>query len=307
MKLWNLKGEQNSFAEALQLQIPEHAVISIAGAGGKTSLLLAWASELAASGRRTVVTTTTHMAKPGCLVKGSDPYAGISVIYTGRPEAASEAALMSQAGSSLCSDAPVRHSCSDLLSSIDKLLDEDGPVMVVSPDPVRPGKVAAPSDDILDYLYQAADVVLIEADGSRGLPLKWPAPWEPVIPECTDITICVTGLTSLGRPVSEVMYRAEYIPEEYLQVLRRRQSGGRGAEEPACILTVDEYFISSVIASLDGGRKGVRGEFRAFLNQSDTQKLLDSASLIQQILSVQGIQCAWGRLGRERNTPGITG
>ena len=64
MKLWNYKGEQNSITEALQLKLPEHAVISVTGAGGKTSLIFAWARELAATGKSVVITTTTHMYRP---------------------------------------------------------------------------------------------------------------------------------------------------------------------------------------------------------------------------------------------------
>ena len=51
MKLWNFRGEQKSITDALQLEIPEHAVISVTGAGGKTSLIFAWARELAAAGK----------------------------------------------------------------------------------------------------------------------------------------------------------------------------------------------------------------------------------------------------------------
>ena len=43
MELSNFKGKQNTITEALQLGIPEHAVISLTGAGGKTSLIFGWA------------------------------------------------------------------------------------------------------------------------------------------------------------------------------------------------------------------------------------------------------------------------
>ena len=51
MELQNLRGRQNSITDALQLTLPEHAVISVVGAGGKTSLVFAWARELAAAGK----------------------------------------------------------------------------------------------------------------------------------------------------------------------------------------------------------------------------------------------------------------
>ena len=49
MELWNFRGKQNTITEALQISLPEHAVISVVGAGGKTSLIFAWARELAAA------------------------------------------------------------------------------------------------------------------------------------------------------------------------------------------------------------------------------------------------------------------
>lgn len=54
-----------------------------------------------------------------------------------------------------------------------------------------------------------ADDVLVEADGSRALPLKCPAAHEPAIPEnAQEIVVCV-GLSALGRPLGEVCHRAE--------------------------------------------------------------------------------------------------
>ena len=133
MELWNFRGKQNNITDALQIRLPKHAVISIVGAGGKTSLIFAWARELAASGKKVVITTTTHMYRP-------------------------------------------------------ESMEEDNIRIVAQDDPERPGKVMAPPSDVLDSLRETADVVLIEADGSRRMPLKWPAPWEPVVPDFTDFT-----------------------------------------------------------------------------------------------------------------------
>jgi molybdenum cofactor cytidylyltransferase len=130
----------------------------------------------------------------------------------------------------------------------------------------------------MELLYKSYDAVLIEADGSRRMPLKWPAPHEPVIPERTDITVCVCGLSSLGRPLSEVMYRAEHLPE----AMRRE--------------TAEEALIAAVVSSLDGGLKGARGEFRVFMNQTDKADRAASAEYIQKLLAVRGIQSAWGSL-----------
>ena len=81
MRLFNFKGEQKTITEALRINLPEHAVISLTGAGGKTSMMLALGRELEAAGKRVVLTTTTHVAHPDQFTDDPDsPYAGISVI-----------------------------------------------------------------------------------------------------------------------------------------------------------------------------------------------------------------------------------
>lgn len=58
-------------------------------------------------------------------------------------------------------------------------------------------------------LAELADHVLVEADGSRGLPLKAHAPHEPAIPEGSCRTILVVGADGFGRPIVEVCHRPE--------------------------------------------------------------------------------------------------
>ena len=55
-------------------------------------------------------------------------------------------------------------------------------------------------------LLREADHVIVEADGAAGRPLKAHRPWEPVIPACTDLTVCLAGASGLGRPVSEACH-----------------------------------------------------------------------------------------------------
>jgi len=227
MELWNFRGKQETITDALQLSLPEHAVISVVGAGGKTSLIFAWAHELAAAGKNVVITTTTHMYRPGRMEEG-----GIRI--------------------------------------------------VAADDPKRPDKLMSPSADVLESLRETADVVLIEADGSRRMPLKWPAEHEPVIPDYTDVTVCVAGLSALGCRTADVVYNAGELPERL------------------CRDIVDMNMMHAVISSRSGGQKGVRGEFRVFLNQVDDDiDRLASAYRLQQILGVMGIQSAWGSLKAE--------
>lgn len=70
------------------------------------------------------------------------------------------------------------------------------------------GKLTAPRLSF-DTLAALADYALAEADGSRGLPLKAHAPWEPVIPENAARVILVAGLDGNGRPIRETCHRPE--------------------------------------------------------------------------------------------------
>lgn len=74
--------------------------------------------------------------------------------------------------------------------------------------PAAEGKLTAPSLPF-SVLADCADYVLVEADGSRHLPLKAHAPHEPVIPKEADRVLCVVGARGFGRPIREVVHRPE--------------------------------------------------------------------------------------------------
>lgn len=58
-------------------------------------------------------------------------------------------------------------------------------------------------------LAELADYVLVEADGSKGLPLKAHAAHEPVIPPDCRRIVCVVGAAGLNRPICDVVHRPE--------------------------------------------------------------------------------------------------
>ena len=80
------------------------------------------------------------------------------------------------------------------------------PVCLGSPWPE--GKLAAPTLGF-SALCQAADWVLTEADGSRGLPAKAHAAHEPVIPAEAGQVILVLGADAFGQPIARVCHRPE--------------------------------------------------------------------------------------------------
>lgn len=70
------------------------------------------------------------------------------------------------------------------------------------------GKLKAPEISF-DALLRLADYILVEADGSKGLPMKAHAAHEPVIPICANQTICVVGASGFGKPAQQAAHRPE--------------------------------------------------------------------------------------------------
>ena len=65
------------------------------------------------------------------------------------------------------------------------------------------GKLESLPPEQLEKIVADYDLVLIEGDGSRGLPLKAWGDDEPVVPPFTDLTIGMLPLCPLGEPISE--------------------------------------------------------------------------------------------------------
>lgn len=109
------------------------------------------------------------------------------------------------------------------------------------------GKLADPSAVILfEDLLQEADHVIMEADGAAGRPLKAHRPWEPVIPACTDLTVCLVGASGLGKPVSE----ACHCPDLFASLAGITPDTPVSAERVAAVLNrealADCYLINQI-------------------------------------------------------------
>ncbi len=106
-------------------------------------------------------------------------------------------------------------------------------------------KLIAPEKNFFSFCREQADIVLAEADGAKGMPVKVPAAHEPVLlPDC-DIVIGVAGMDALGRTAQEACLRwqllREIIPE---------RCGGH-------LLRAQE--IAALLLSAGGTRKNVGG------------------------------------------------
>lgn len=74
-------------------------------------------------------------------------------------------------------------------------------------------KIKVLSKKTFEMVCANADVILVEADGSRRLPLKYPSKTEPVIPEGVDEIIIVCGLNAIGQKAKNVCHRLELVKE----------------------------------------------------------------------------------------------
>lgn len=127
----------------------------------------------------------------------------------------------------------------------------------------------------LDACATGAQVVLIEADGSRNLPLKVPAAHEPVIPVWINTVVAVAGLDSLGRPISETCYRPDIV-SKFL-----------GVSEQHKVTPAD---VMRMLSSTHGGRKDVGDRtFRCVLNKADTPELKEVGTQMVKRLAHEDI------------------
>jgi probable selenium-dependent hydroxylase accessory protein YqeC len=135
------------------------------------------------------------------------------------------------------------------------------------------GKLEALAPGELEQRAAASDLVLIEGDGSRTLPLKGWADHEPVVPSLTTVTVGVLPLWPLGKPVSaEIVHRIERFCA---------LSGASPGE------TLKTEHLARVIAG--GGREkslfsDARGGKILLLNQIEDEASLDCARELVSLL-----------------------
>lgn len=91
--------------------------------------------------------------------------------------------------------------------------EEDYPEFLRVGKSVEEGKLTALEPKEVWELSQHYDLILIEADGAKGRPLKYPAEHEPVIPPFSDSVVVVTGLDALCMRVDQAVFRNEIFTE----------------------------------------------------------------------------------------------
>lgn len=147
-------------------------LISVVGAGGKSTLVASLGREYAAAGRAVILTTTTKM--------GADQLVEPKVIT------------------------------SDLETVKANLTTQEPLFVVAGVDGTKVMGIAPAFADKL-FTAATADAVVVEADGARRRRFKAPADHEPVIPELSTTVVVVAGASAIGRPIHEVAHRPERV------------------------------------------------------------------------------------------------
>ena len=163
-------GEGENLKLHLALGISSGDMVAFVGAGGKSSAILAIAGELSEAGMTVLVVSTTKLfvseaEKIGPLVLSED---------TDELRAKSKEAL--SRGSS---------------------------AVVVGSGLLSKNRVGGVEPSAVSSLASLADVVLVEADGSRRRPIKGTADHEPVLPDSATLVVAVGNISAFGMPVDE--------------------------------------------------------------------------------------------------------
>ena len=223
------------------LRIHSKEIVVLTGGGGKTTLMFRLADELVAAGRRVVTTMTTR-------------------IFVGQ---------MARAPARLISEDE-----ETLLAQLPAALANHNHVIVAGGIVVEQDKVQGVPPALLDRIaaLPAVDAVIVEADGSRRLPFKAPAPHEPVIPASATIVVPIVGLDVLGQPLDAGhVHRPERVAE----------LTGAAPGDP-----VTPAMIAAVLAHPRGGAKDAPPTARLipFLNKAEDETALAAAREIARLL-----------------------
>lgn len=230
-----------SYIQLLNIDPQKHRGIAVVGGGGKTSLIFRLAEELKRTGKKVIVTTTTHMA-----YDRTRPYA--------------EAGHWEK----------LNHNIGNYGYSVAAVLEKEK------------GKIASPSSEILDQLKEDCDILLIEADGAKCLPLKVPETWEPVIPPWTDLVIGVLGLDSLGKKIAGTAHR----PDKVAAFLGKNVSDQVVPED-----------LVKIASSVNGLRKEAENrEYRVYLNKVDVLEKPEVTEAICRKLEERDIFAVYGSI-----------
>jgi len=226
-------------------------VVSLCGAGGKTTLMFALAREFITKGERVLLTTTTKIASDEAAAWPWPSFAATDV------DSVLEGARRL-----------LRHESRTRAAGL----------IVYSAASADGKKLVGFASETVDAISESRqfDRILVEADGSARKPLKAPAAHEPVIPSSTDAVIIVAGLAGLGLPLREEhVFRPD--------IWTKLTGVARGAP-------VTPESLAQIVIHPEGVGKGSPPHARRalFLNRADTPERLAAAKRVFDLLTASG-------------------
>ena len=238
------------------LSLPPGACVAVVGAGGKTALCYRLVQAAVAQHQRAIFTTTTRIWRPQDEV--------FDVLSIG-PEV-------------LALDGAWRTAC------VAKAVDGEVNLTPV-PDsfmPVVQTKLMGltPAEVCQLHAHHTDALLVVEADGARGLQLKAPGEHEPQIPAWADVVCVLVHLDAIGQPLDErIAHRVERIA---------RITG----TAPGQMITSE--LVIALMTHAEGGLKGIPASARkvAVLTQHAGHAPHPNADAIQRALVDHGFDLA---------------
>lgn len=248
------------------LGLADSQIITFIGGGGKTSLMNTLGKEFASHGYPTLLTTTTHIMKPDFLSDESyienEDLGQLAYIFTNLKKNTLPLAALGIPEKVVNSNVKWRSPSSDFCEKIaefSKKFSTKNPYKFLK--------------------------ILCEGDGSKRLPIKLPKDGEPVFFPKTDTVIGVIGLSCLGKPIKETLFRYELLPN-----LTSLDNYFIKSLQSADIVTTD--FLYRLCLSEKGLRKNITSQkFCIIFNQADIldEKALAEVITLRNQLQTKGI------------------
>ena len=248
------------------LGLADSQIITFIGGGGKTSLMNTLGKEFASHGYPTLLTTTTHIMKPDFLSDESyienEDLGQLANIFTNLKKNTLPLAALGIPEKVVNSNIKWRSPSSDFCE-----------------------KIAEFSKKFSTKNPYKFFKILCEGDGSKRLPIKLPKDGEPVFFPKTDTVIGVIGLSCLGKPIKETLFRYELLPN-----LTSLDNYFIKSLQSADIVTTD--FLHRLCLSEKGLRKNITSQkFCIIFNQADIldEKALAEVITLRNQLQTKGI------------------
>ncbi len=166
-------------------------------------------------------------------------------------------------------------------ADIARQLDAEG--IAVAGIPCENDKITYIGDALFQAVSPLADIILIEADGSKRIPLKVFDTHEPVILPQTQLILCLAGISALGKSVDHGCFRWQ-----------------KGHVPPQTILTPDVFRMIWQEGCLDRLSHHYMQPMIPVLNQCDTIEQIQQAQhILHQCHVTTGLMTTFNEAERE--------